>query len=140
MSCHYVHSLGTKLLGSKCKHHNTMSLPSLTRKGVVYSLENLVESPEWDTWVDYSSPHARLVGRSHFPCILQKCIWYAMTSEDIKANLRSVMWGVGIKGYPTRWWLPTLRKFHRSTTFDGILPLDLLLLWVQEGKAFYPRL
>ena len=109
---------------------------SLTRKGVVYSLENLMDSPEWDTWVDYSSPHTRLVWRSHFQSILHKCIWYALTSEDIRANLRSVMWGVGIKGYPSRWWLPTLRKFYRSTTLDRILPLDLLLLWVREGEAF----
>ena len=60
---------------------------SLTQKGVVYSLDNLGDSPEWDAWMDYSSPHARLVWRSHLPSILQKCIWYALTSEDIKANL-----------------------------------------------------
>ena len=112
---------------------------SLTRKGVVYSLDDLGNSPEWDTWVDYSSPHARLVWRSQLPSILQKCVWYALTSQDIKANLPSVMWGVGIKGYPTRWWLPALRSFYRLTTLERILPLDLLLLWVEEGKVFHPR-
>ena len=112
---------------------------SLTRKGEVYSLDNLTDSPEWDTWVDYSSPHARLVWRSHFPSVLHKCIRYALTLEDVRANLRSVMWGVGVKGYPSRWWLPTLRKFYRSTTLDRILPLDLLLMWVREGRAFSSR-
>ena len=54
--------------------------------------------------------------------ILQKCVWYALTVDNIQANLGLAMWGVGIKGYPTRWWLLTLRRFYHSTTMEIILP------------------
>ena len=41
-----------------------------------------------------------MVWRSQIPCLLQKSIWYALTPGDIRDNLRSPLWGIGVKGYP----------------------------------------
>ena len=112
---------------------------SLTRKGVVQDLGGPDVIPEWESWTDACSPHARLVWRSQFPSILQKCVWYALTIDDLVANFRSVLWGVGVKQYPGRWWLPTLRKsYHTASLWRGTLgrvfPLPQLIAWVKEGK------
>ena len=63
------------------------------------------------TWVDKHNPHARLVRRSRFPGLLHKCAWYALNVVSFSANIRSVMWGVGCKGYPQKWWMGVLHRF-----------------------------
>ena len=73
---------------------------SLTRKRVFPVLGEPDTIPEWDSWKDLCSPHTRLVWRSQFPSILQKCVWCALTTDDLITNLRSVMWGLGVKRYP----------------------------------------
>ena len=55
-------------------------------------------TPEWESWPDACSPHARLVWRSRFPSILQKCIWYALTVDDMCQPLVGHVGGVGDKG------------------------------------------
>ena len=106
---------------------------SLTRKGVAYGLSS--ESPEWDRWIDLSSPNARLVWRSHFPALLRKSLWYALTPRDICLNLRSILWGIGVKNYPRAWWLPPLKRFYNSNSLKRVLPLSQCLDWMREGRA-----
>ena len=84
-------------------------------------------SPEWDNVVDVASPHARMVRRSQFPSLLQKSIWYVLAPGDIKDNLRSLFWGIGVKGYPPKWWRGTLKKFHKSTWLRKIVSIPELL-------------
>ena len=61
---------------------------SLARKGVVRVLGEPDTIPESESWTDVCSPHAGLVWRSKFPSILQKCVWYALTMDDLITNLR----------------------------------------------------
>ena len=72
----------------------------LYRKSCTLSLSVPISQYEWGTCVDRHSPHCRLVWRSQFPGLLHKCVWYALTHEGLQANMRSIMWGVGCKGYP----------------------------------------
>ena len=74
------------------------------------------------TWVDSSSPHARIVWRSHFPSFVQKYLWYALTPNHVLGNLRPVLWGVGAKGYPKSWWRGHLVEFFRMTCWHRIPP------------------
>ena len=86
-------------------------LVSLVRKGCAMSIHG--DTPrEWESWVSASSPNARPLWNSHFAALLQKCLWYEISLHDIRLNLRSLMWGMGIKGYPIKWWFPTLRRLH----------------------------
>ena len=107
---------------------------SLTRDGIVHDMEPLDFPLEWEAWADASSPHARVVWRSHFPAILKISMWYALTMEDIRASLKFAVWGVGVKGYPRQWWLSTLRKFFHTTTPERVLFLRQLIAWVKQGK------
>ena len=64
---------------------------------------------------------APLVRKSHFPSMLQKSssIGYALTHEDVRENFRSVMWGVGAKGYPKSWWATSS---HVSSSGQDLRP------------------
>ena len=106
---------------------------SLTRKGVTLSLEQ-PQLFEWHRWVDCFSPHARVVWRSHFHSLLLKSLWYALTHEDTIKNLKSLMWGIGYKRYPTKWFIPMLKRFHQQYKLSRVVSLPILLGWVKEGK------
>ena len=68
---------------------------SLIRKGAFLD-EPPLEDREWERWVDTSSPHAPMVWKSHFRSLSIKCVWYASDTECLRANLRSVLWRVGV--------------------------------------------
>mmetsp|Transcript_53028 Transcript_53028/g.94640 ORF Transcript_53028/g.94640 Transcript_53028/m.94640 type:complete len:338 (-) Transcript_53028:80-1093(-) len=105
---------------------------SVVRKGCVKHLDG--EGPkEWDSWVSSVSPNGATVWSSQFIAILHKCLWYAVTVNDIQFNLRSLMWGVGCKHYPWRWWYGSLKRFHRKF-LSSIFPLKTLLTWHSEGN------
>ena len=107
---------------------------SLVRKGCAMSMHS--DTPgEWESWVFASSPNARPVWNSHFVALLHKCLWYALSLHDIRFNLRSLMWGAGVKGYPTKWWFPTLRRLH-SVYFTNMRTLRQLISWRKEGCFF----
>ena len=109
-------------------------LVSLVRKGCALAMYG--DAPgEWESWVSASSPNARPVWNSHFVALLHKCLWYALSLHDTRLNLRSFMWGVGIKGYPTKWWFPTLQRIH-SRYFTSVLTLRQLISWRKEGCLF----
>ena len=93
---------------------------SLVRKGTI--MDDLrLEKREWEKWVDTSSPHAPMVWKSHFLSLLVKCVCKCVSvsasvsasdKECHCANLRSVMWVVGAKGYLATWWRGALWSFH----------------------------
>ena len=89
---------------------------SLVRKGAFIGARPLEEG-EWEKWVNTSSPHAPMVSESHFPSLLVKCLWYARDKECLRANLRSVVWGLRAKGYPIPLFLPHKGKTERVVTF-----------------------
>ena len=56
-----------------------------------------------------------LAGRwPQFPSLLCKSVWFAVSKEDLTANVRSLMCGLGIKGHSRHCWRPALHRFmHR---------------------------
>ena len=114
--------------------HNSRRPLSLQCKGTVSSLGDPAETPEWCRWVDAHSPHARIVWRSHFPSILLKCIWHALGIDDVRHNLRSAMWGIGVKNYTTHWWRPILRRFFLKSDLGRCISFTTLVNWREEGR------
>ena len=108
---------------------------SLIRKGAFLDVPP-PEDQEWEKWVDTSSPHAPMVWRSHFPSLLIKCVWYASNTECLRANLRSVLWGVGVKGYPARWWRGALRSFYYKAGLERVVAFKQLREWAVDGKEW----
>ena len=90
------------------------------------SLQAAVLTFEWATWVDPHSSHARLVWRSRFPGLLHKSVWYALDLASFTAQVCSVMWGVGYRGYPRGGWVGVLHRFWRIQRLDHVQPLPML--------------
>ena len=102
---------------------NTGDRLSLHQKGFTLVLDAL-SLVEWNKWLIFSPPHARLVWCSQFPSLLLNSLWYALRPSDIWDTLRSLMWGgVGYKYYPRRWWLPFLKMFYHQR---GLTRLEAL--------------
>ena len=122
--------------GEACVNTTGRSL-SLLRKGC--AMERKSSSTfEWDSWVGRASPNAKTVWRSHFTALLHKSLWYALSGHDIKFNLRSLMWGVGVKGYPSTWWIGTLRRFHRRFDLGRVVSIRQLMIWKVQGRNEFP--
>ena len=107
---------------------------SLTRKGVIWSLTEGATCGEWLRWVPAGSANARFTLTSMLPSLFLKSVWYAASQEDIVANFRSLVWGVGWNSYPKHWWLPCLQKFVRRYGLSGLISLGSVTTWVREGK------
>ena len=116
---------------------------SRVRKGAF--IGNLpCEEGEWEKRVAVSSPpvllaccvveRARMVWKSHFPSVLLKCVWYASNKQCWLSNLKSVMWGVGAKSYPVKWWWGALRTFHNKAGLERLVAFRQLREWVVQGK------
>ena len=108
---------------------------SLVRKGTFMG-DMPLEVGEWEKWVHTSSPHAPMVWKSHFPCLLIKSFWYASDKECPYANLRSVMWEVGAKGYPVACWRGALRSFHAKAGRKRVVACKQLRACVIQGKQW----
>ena len=78
---------------------------SLTRQGIVQdlSLYDPTSPVEWTRWVSRFSPNARTTWRSPFPSMVLKSIWYALSTDDLRLNIRSLIWGMGYHRYPKSW-------------------------------------
>jgi len=107
---------------------------ALVRKGFVLSLDEGTPD-EWMAWVSASLPHGRSVRGSHFIALLHKSVWYVMSLHDIRLNLRSLMWGVGVKQYPWKCCFPPIRCFYHKY-LDQVVTLKQLSPWHQEGKKW----
>ena len=66
--------------------------------------------------------------------VFLKSVWYAASAGDLVANFRSLVWGVGWRGYPKEWWLPCLERFLRKYNLMGVISLGSVATWVREGK------
>ena len=107
----------------------------LLRKACTLSLDDPPSDVEWGSWVDRVSPHAKQVWKSQFPSLLLKCMWYALTTTDFVTNLRSVIWGMGAKSYPRKWWHPTLWRLFHKHAWHRVVGFQDLLKWVEEGTC-----
>ena len=107
----------------------------LLRKGCVVDLRSHVPN-EWDSWISSEAPHARMVWKSHFCALVHKSLWYALSLSDINLNLRSLMQGVGIKGYPDKWWSEALGGFYKCFGLKRVVLLKQLKAWRLEGVLY----
>jgi hypothetical protein len=57
---------------------------------------------------------ARTQLKSIVSALAYKCTYYATTLEDLAHNKEQVCLEMRVKGYPTQWWQPTLRKIIRK--------------------------
>ena len=67
--------------------------------------------------------------------MLLKCMWYALNTADFVTNLRSVMWGMGAKSYPRKWWHPTLWRLFHKHAWHRVICFQDLMKWVDEGTC-----
>ena len=56
------------------------------------------------------SPNARTVLQSLVPAPCQKGLFYASHIEGAMENLRYIIYEVHMKGYPSNWWVPQMRR------------------------------
>ena len=84
-------------------HGSHPSVLHLRRKGVCVDLRDTVNA-EWHKWVHPKAPNARVVWRSLVSALICKSMWYAWSRDDLVCNVRSIIWGLTIRGYPSRWW------------------------------------
>ena len=97
-----------------------------TRKGTALGPNEIPE--ECSRWVDVASTNSRLVWRSFFPSLLQKCLWYAMTGDNIWSNVTSVLVSLVHKHYPVGWWRPTLLRWFEKYHLDRIFSWRKLMI------------
>ena len=76
--------------------------------------------------------------RSQFPGLLIKCLWYALDTHLFSLNVRSVLWGIGCKGYPRKWWLGTLQRFWSKYALHDVICMAQLIAWVRQGALHTP--
>ena len=111
---------------------------ALHRKGVVHELsawrQGAVDA-EWEQWVDAHSPNARTVLKSFLPSVLYKSLLYALSPQDVICNLRSLLWGLGMRAYPDQWWRPMLLRFFQRFKLHRILGFKVWIRWFQEGRG-----
>ena len=108
----------------------------LYRKGVCFSLSHGdLSNAEWVRWIDPNSPNAKLLWRSLLPALVAKSLWYAGNSEDVVANFRSLIWGLTIRGYPTRWWTPVFWRLYDRHIPSRFFPRHQVRDSCKQGKA-----
>ena len=64
----------------------------------------------------------------------QACVWYASDIDCLRANLRSVLWGVAAKEYPVHRWMGALRSFHLKANLKRVAAFKQLRSWAVQGK------
>ena len=108
----------------------------MTRKDIVRDLEEhtLTTPCEWDRWIPAESANAKDTMSSVLPSLSLKCIWYAMSEEDIKVNIRSLCWGIGWHGYPLSFWKSSLKRFIDVYDLKANTPIQLCESWVEQGR------
>ena len=50
-------------------------------------------------------------------------------------NIRSVMWGMGAKSYPRKWWHSTFWRLFHKHALHRVVQFHDLLAWVDEGAC-----
>ena len=79
---------------------------SMVTKGVTPRLKSgeMRDFARWEMWADRAAPNAKMVLRSQVPSLVLTSVIYALTKADLMSNLRSLVVGLGWKGYPWDWW------------------------------------
>ena len=70
----------------------------------------------------------------HYPFM----IFNDIACHGIRLNLRSLMWGIAAKGYPSSWWIGTLRWFHCKYELRPVISVKQLMKWRSDGLTEYP--
>ena len=111
---------------------------ALHRKGVVHDLsawrQGAVDA-EWEQWDDAHSPNARTVLKSFLPSVFYKSLLYALSSQDVTFNLRSLLWVLGVRAYPDQWWRPLLLRFFKRFRLHRIVGFKVFIRWFHEGRG-----
>ena len=69
-----------------------------------------------------------------FPSLLINIMWFSTSKLELKANLRSLMWSIGVKGYPLVWWQGQLLRFHRNNDLRQVFDIKELFAWLKQGR------
>ena len=124
--------------GSLCTN-SSGGEPKLLMNGVSYQSAFVMKpTPDlklWDRWVDRESPNARFGLRSTIPNLVGKAAWYSSCADTRMNNVRSIVRGMGYKGYPWRWWWPSFSSKVNALGLKSFFPLLLCSRWFVEGKS-----
>ena len=76
-------------------------------------------------------------GASFFLLVLAgKCVFYALSEDDIAANVRGILRKLLRKGYPDSWWIPMLRYgLRRRGVSDSVVKAELMLTYAQHTEC-----
>ena len=116
-------------------HGSHPSVLRLRRKGVCLDLRDTVNA-EWHKWVHPKAPNARVVWRSLVSALICKSMWYAWSRDDLVCNVRSIIWGLTIRGYPSRWWKGRVFRACQRFALDAFFTKTDILVWIEEAKRF----
>ena len=100
----------------------------LRRKGAVTDLDSA--GPEWERWLGVGSTNSRQTWRSMFPSLLINSVWLSTTAEELRSNLRSLMWGIGVKRCQEPSWRGQLLRFFKHSELDRVTSIKELFAWV----------
>ena len=107
----------------------------LRRKGVCVDLSNSSEA-EWHRWIHPRAPNAQLVWRSLVTALVCKSLWYAWDTTDLICNVRSVVWGLTVRGYPSRWWNGRFFRVCARFNLDTFFTKTDVLVWIERAQSF----
>ena len=105
----------------------------LRRKGVCVDLHCSADA-EGHKWIHPQAPHARLVWRLLVSALMFKSMWYSWSRNDLICNVRSIVWGLTIRGYPTQWWKGGFFRVCHSFALDCFFTETDVLVWIEEAK------
>ena len=89
---------------------------------------------EWERWLDVGSTNSKQTWRSMFPSLLINSVWFSTSEVELKANLQSLMWGMGVKGYPPVWWRGQLLRLHRDNDLQQVVDFKELFARLKQGR------
>ena len=116
-------------------HVSNSSVLRLRRKGVCLDLRDTVNA-EWHKWVHPRAPNARVVWKSLVGALICKSMLYVWSRDDLVSNVRSVIWGSTIRGYPPGWWKGRLFRVCQRSALDAFFTKRDVLVWIEEAKRY----
>ena len=84
------------------------------------------------------APNAQQMMQGQTPAIIQKSLWLVLSWKDAHANLRSVVWRLGITRYGRQWWRPQTDRFLTQHALRARFPEVLIDGWYHQGKQANP--
>ena len=65
-----------------------------------------------------------------------KSMWYSWSRDNLICNARSIVWGLTIRGYPTRWWKGRFLRVCHRFALDCFFTKTDVLVWIEEAKRY----